>query len=101
VRFGGACTWSPIRSQLSVAMAVSRLSLSAKCRYGAPRVTPAAKAVTSPRPRTRYTVGRDAALITRLTRMLSNRTLDRVIAAGLRRHYPRGAAAVTPGGQRV
>jgi len=51
------------------------------------------KAVTARRPRTRYTIGRDAALITRLTRMLSDRTLDRVIAATLRRHYPKGATA--------
>ncbi|WP_328609876.1 SDR family NAD(P)-dependent oxidoreductase [Amycolatopsis sp. NBC_00345] len=52
-----------------------------------------AKAVTTRRPRTRYTIGRDAALITRLTRLLSDRTLDRVIAANLRRHYPKGATA--------
>ncbi|GAA4931194.1 NAD(P)-dependent dehydrogenase (short-subunit alcohol dehydrogenase family) [Nonomuraea thailandensis] len=50
-----------------------------------------AKAVTARRPRTRYTVGRDAALITRLTRILPDRTLDRVIAAGLRRHHPEAA----------
>jgi len=47
-----------------------------------------AKAVTARRPRTRYTVGRDAALITRLARLLPDRTLDRVIAAGLRPHLP-------------
>ncbi|MEV4517476.1 SDR family oxidoreductase [Dactylosporangium sp. NPDC049525] len=52
-----------------------------------------AKAVTTRRPRTRYTIGRDAALLTRLVRMLSDRTLDRVIAATLRRHYPKGATA--------
>jgi NAD(P)-dependent dehydrogenase (short-subunit alcohol dehydrogenase family) len=52
-----------------------------------------AKVVTTRKPRTRYTIGRDAALITRLARMLSDRTLDRVIAANLRRHYPKGAAA--------
>ncbi|MBE3011634.1 hypothetical protein IL992_20870 [Microbispora sp. NEAU-D428] len=50
-----------------------------------------AKAVTTHKPRTRYTTGRDAALITRLTRLLSDRTLDRVIAANLRRHSPQGA----------
>lgn len=60
-----------------------------------------AKAVTTRRPRTRYTIGLDAALVTRLTRMLSDRTLDRVIAANLRRHYPKGATAVTPRGHRV
>lgn len=52
-----------------------------------------AKAVTTRRPRTRYTIGRDAALVTRLARILSDRTLDRVIAANLRRHYPQGATA--------
>ncbi|MEV6594133.1 SDR family NAD(P)-dependent oxidoreductase [Streptomyces acidicola] len=50
-----------------------------------------AKAVTTRRPRTRYTAGRDAALIMSLGRFLSDRTLDRVLAANLRRHYPKGA----------
>jgi NAD(P)-dependent dehydrogenase (short-subunit alcohol dehydrogenase family) len=49
-----------------------------------------AKAVMARKPRTRYTVGRDAALITRLTRILPDRTLDRVLAAALRPHFPRG-----------
>ncbi|MGW1061920.1 SDR family oxidoreductase [Micromonospora rubida] len=52
-----------------------------------------AKAVTTRRPRARYTIGRDAALLTRLARVLSDRTLDRVSAANLRRHYPKGATA--------
>ncbi|WPB94514.1 SDR family oxidoreductase [Streptomyces malaysiensis] len=52
-----------------------------------------AKAVTTRRPRTRYTAGRDAALIMRLGRMLSDRTLDRVLAVNLRRHYPKGAVS--------
>ena len=52
-----------------------------------------AKAVTTRRPRTRYTAGRDAALIIPLTRMLSDRALDRILAANLRRHYPKAAAA--------
>ncbi|MBO3676068.1 SDR family NAD(P)-dependent oxidoreductase [Streptomyces sp. NEAU-YJ-81] len=50
-----------------------------------------AKAVTTRRPRTRYTAGRDAALIMRLTRILTDRTLDRILAVNLRRHYPKGA----------
>ncbi|WAX79261.1 SDR family oxidoreductase [Streptomyces sp. KMM 9044] len=50
-----------------------------------------AKAVTTRKPRTRYTAGRDAALITRLVRILPDRTLDRVLAANLRRHHPKGA----------
>ncbi|WP_420116085.1 SDR family NAD(P)-dependent oxidoreductase [Micromonospora sp.] len=48
-----------------------------------------AKAVTARRPRTRYTIGRDAALVIGLTRLLPDRMLDRVIAANLRRHYPK------------
>lgn len=47
-----------------------------------------ANAITVRRPRTRYTVGRDAAWITRLARVLPDRTLDRVIATALRRHHP-------------
>ncbi|SCK06780.1 NADP-dependent 3-hydroxy acid dehydrogenase YdfG [Streptomyces sp. LamerLS-316] len=50
------------------------------------------KAVTVRRPRTRYTAGRDAALIVRLGRVLSDRTLDRILAANLRRHHPKPAA---------
>ncbi|GIE20224.1 SDR family oxidoreductase [Winogradskya humida] len=52
-----------------------------------------AKAVTARRPRTRYTVGRDAAMLIGLSRFLPDRTLDRVSAANLRRHYPKPAAA--------
>ena len=48
-----------------------------------------AQAVTARRPRTRYTIGRDAALITRLARFLPDRTLDRVLAAALRPHFPK------------
>ena len=47
-----------------------------------------AKAITVRKPRTRYTVGRDAALITRLTRILPDRILDRFIAAALRPYFP-------------
>ncbi|MGM1061543.1 SDR family oxidoreductase [Saccharothrix sp. Mg75] len=56
-----------------------------------------AKVVTTRRPRTRYTIGRDAALITRLTRVLSDRTLDRVLAANLRRHHPKGTTHAQSG----
>lgn len=51
-----------------------------------------AKAVTVRRPRTRYTAGLDAAVITRLVRMLSDRTLDRILATNLRRHHPKRSA---------
>jgi hypothetical protein len=47
-----------------------------------------ARAVTARKPRARYTVGRDAALIIRLARVLPDRKLDRVIAAALRPHFP-------------
>ena len=56
-----------------------------------------AKAVTTRRPHTRYTIGRDAAMLTCLTRILSDRTLDRIIAAGLRRHYPKGTTPAYSG----
>lgn len=48
-----------------------------------------AEAVTVRKPRTRYTIGRDAALLTRLARILPDRTLDRVFAAALRPYFPR------------
>ncbi|NJP99924.1 SDR family NAD(P)-dependent oxidoreductase [Streptomyces zingiberis] len=48
-----------------------------------------AKAATARRPRTRYTIGRDAATLTRLSRILSDKLLDRVLAANLRPHFPK------------
>lgn len=48
-----------------------------------------AKAATARRPRTRYTIGRDAAVLTRLSRILSDKMLDRILAANLRPHYPK------------
>jgi hypothetical protein len=51
--------------------------------------------VTARKPRTRYTVGRDAALITRLTRILSDRTTDRVLAAALRPHFPKESKPIS------
>lgn len=48
-----------------------------------------AAAVTARKPKTRYTVGRDAAVLTLLARMLPDRTLDRVAAANLRPHFPK------------
>ncbi|MFB7575507.1 SDR family oxidoreductase [Streptomyces sp. NPDC056165] len=50
------------------------------------------KAVNARKPRTRYTIGRDAALLTRLTRVLPDRMLDRLVAAGLRPYWPKTAA---------
>ncbi len=46
-----------------------------------------AKAITARRPRTRYTVGREAALLS-ITRLLPDRLLDRIFAAALRPHLP-------------
>ncbi|MFI9640534.1 SDR family oxidoreductase [Micromonospora sp. NPDC051925] len=46
------------------------------------------KAVTARRPRTRYTIGRDAALMTRVSRIVPDRLLDRILAADLRPHFP-------------
>lgn len=43
-----------------------------------------ARAVTDRRPRTRYTIGRDAAVLTRLSRIVPDRVLDRILAANLR-----------------
>jgi NAD(P)-dependent dehydrogenase (short-subunit alcohol dehydrogenase family) len=50
-----------------------------------------ARAVTARNPRTRYPIGRDAALLTRLSRVLPDRVLDRIVAAGLRPYYPAAA----------
>jgi NAD(P)-dependent dehydrogenase (short-subunit alcohol dehydrogenase family) len=46
-----------------------------------------AKAATASRPRTRYAVGRDAAILVRLARVISDRLLDRILRLGLRPHY--------------
>ena len=48
-----------------------------------------ADAVTVRRPRARYTIGRDAAVLTRLPRLLPDRVLDRMMAADLRSHFPK------------
>ncbi|CDO87714.1 dehydrogenase [Mycobacterium triplex] len=43
-----------------------------------------AKAATASRPRTRYTIGRDAAILVRISRLVSDRVLDRIVRANLR-----------------
>ncbi len=48
-----------------------------------------AGATTTRRPRIRYTIGRDAALLTRLSRILPDRALDRVLASALRPLFPK------------
>ncbi|MDO1450846.1 SDR family NAD(P)-dependent oxidoreductase [Rhodocytophaga aerolata] len=47
-----------------------------------------ADAILSKRPRTRYTIGRDAAMLSILFRLLPDRLLDRIIARSLKAHYP-------------
>lgn len=47
-----------------------------------------AVAATARRPRTRYTIGRDAAMFTRLSRILPDRFLDRALASSLKRFSP-------------
>jgi NAD(P)-dependent dehydrogenase (short-subunit alcohol dehydrogenase family) len=46
-----------------------------------------ADAITTKSPRTRYTIGRDAAIITRLTRLAPDRLLDRLLRRNLKPHY--------------
>lgn len=43
-----------------------------------------ADAATASRPRTRYTIGRDAAMLSRVSRLVSDRTLDRIMRINLR-----------------
>jgi NAD(P)-dependent dehydrogenase (short-subunit alcohol dehydrogenase family) len=43
-----------------------------------------AKAATASRPRTRYTIGRDSAVLVRISRVVSDRVLDRIIRLNLR-----------------
>ena len=50
-----------------------------------------ANAATAPRPRTRYTIGRDAAILARMSRVASDRFLDRAVRLILRRHYKAAA----------
>jgi NAD(P)-dependent dehydrogenase (short-subunit alcohol dehydrogenase family) len=50
-----------------------------------------AKAATTARPRTRYTIGRDAALLLQINRFVSDRMLDRIVRLNLRRFAPSGS----------
>ncbi len=52
--------------------------------YAAQRI---ARIVSVRKPRARYTIGRDAAMITRLAWLLLDRLLDRALAANLRPHF--------------
>jgi short-subunit dehydrogenase len=46
-----------------------------------------ANAASASRPRTRYTIGRDAAILARLSRVVSDRVLDRMVRLILRPHF--------------
>lgn len=52
-----------------------------------------ADAATVRRPRLRYPIGRDAAVLTRLSGVLPDRLLDRILAANLRPHFPKDQPA--------
>jgi hypothetical protein len=52
-----------------------------------------AKAIIARKPRTRYTVGREAALLP-LIRLLPDRLIDRLLASALRPYLPK---EITPG----
>ncbi|BCY08700.1 SDR family oxidoreductase [Actinoplanes sp. L3-i22] len=82
-RYGGL-----LQAVISHATAFTKSGLSAEA---AGRII--AEAATARRPRTRYTIGRDAAMLTRLSRILSDRLLDRLLAADLRPHFPKGQQA--------
>lgn len=54
-----------------------------------------AKAATASRPRTRYTIGRDAAILLRISRFVSDRALDRIVRLSLRQFAPQGGQPST------
>lgn len=75
-------------------------SIIAQAQAAIPKGVPAeeagrviADAITRKRPRTRYTVGRDAAIIVRLVKCLSDRMLDSLLARSLKPHMPRASSA--------
>lgn len=69
-------------------------------RIGVPAETAArvvAGAATSASPRTRYTIGRDAAILLRIARLATDRVLDGILRRNLKPHYtatPTPASAV-------
>jgi hypothetical protein len=56
-----------------------------------------AKAATASRPRTRYTIGRDAAILVRIGRVVSDRVLDRIVRVNLRQFARDQFEAATAG----
>ena len=81
-RYGGL-----MRAIMSHAAAFTANGLSAEA---AGRII--ARAATTRRPRVRYPIGRDAAVLTRLVRVVPDRLLDRMLAADLRPHFPKERA---------
>jgi NAD(P)-dependent dehydrogenase (short-subunit alcohol dehydrogenase family) len=55
-----------------------------------------ADAITTTNPRTRYTVGRDAAVIVRLARLVPDRFLDQILRRNLKPHYANTKVGSTP-----
>ena len=54
-----------------------------------------AKAATASRPRTRYTIGRDAAILLQISRFVSDRALDRIVRLNLQAFAPSGSQPST------
>ena len=54
-----------------------------------------AKAAIASGPRTRYTIGRDAAILLQISRFVSDRVLDRIVRLNLRRFAPSGSQPST------
>jgi NAD(P)-dependent dehydrogenase (short-subunit alcohol dehydrogenase family) len=70
---------------LTAAIAGQARSFNATGASAEHAATVIAKAATASHPRTRYTIGRDAAILVRITRVVSDRVLDRIIRLNLRR----------------
>ncbi len=72
---------------LAVAVKAQARSFTAAGVTAERAATVIAKAATASRPRTRYTIGRDAAVLVRVARLASDRLLDRMLRLNLRPHY--------------
>ena len=59
-----------------------------------------AKAATAARPRTRYTIGRDAAILVRISRVVPDRVLDRIVRLNLRSFAKSSRASASLGAVR-
>ena len=97
IRFTQAMVSRPRYAAMSVEhrgrYALLMRAVIAQAQSAMPNAVPAAEAgrvvanaIASKRPRTRYTVGRDAAIIVRLAKHLSDGLLDRLLARALKPH---------------